>query len=185
MAIFAGLLQFSSNRLAQSFLDTNPFAVKAAAINLWIERLFVALAAAGVVIQAVVYVLGERLPEALYTWQSYAVVFGIAGAGTAGVLALIAILARRLAKRSWVPLVFEAQKGLFDSVAFAADHDGWLRNYWEASDTHEEWKKPLQNDDEVSRLIAQVEELFLGRIHKGSLADRVNRLRPTFYPGQG
>lgn len=178
MAIFAGLLQAGGPGLARSYHGHNPFTIKAAAINWYIEGVFVAIGLTGMFLQAGVYTFGDRIPDRSHSAAFYVWVFLSAVIGMTGVLFLARGAAAALAKKGWYPQLHETQSALYGKVVFAAEHDGLLEEF--SSDVELSAARRESNDRRVASYLEQLEELFLGKKRKGSLQERVARLKRVF-----
>lgn len=184
MAIFGGLWQAGGPKLAGSFYGENPFAIKAAAINYYIERIFVVVGLAGVGLQAAVYVFADELHDRLYTTSSYLAVFGGAFCFTVALLLGLRSLALARAKKTWLPILSPHQTNIYHDLVFAAEHDGLLSDYW-GDRTGMAPSRKMLNDDRVATNLEQLEELFLDGVQEGSLQERVQRLANSFPTAAG
>lgn len=178
MAIFAGLLQAGGPALARSYYGDNPFTIKAAAINRYIEGVFVVVGLMGVFLQTAVYAFGDRIPDRRHSAAFYVGVFLATFVAMLGVLFLARGLAAILARKAWYPQLREAQSALYRKVAFAAEHSGVLVQY--LSDVELPPAQRELNDQRILSSVEQLEELYLGKKGKGSVQDRVRRLRKFF-----
>lgn len=180
MAIFAGLVQAGGPKLTSSFYGENPFAIKAAAINYYLERVFVALGVAGIALQATVYILADRLPRAQYTTGSYVFVLFAALLATAGTLYLLRLVAHRWARRVWYPRLFPDQSAIYRRLVDAAANDGLLPGYGAPGREGVAQDRLELNDKIFQSELENLEELFLERRQQGSLRDRVHSLAKIF-----
>lgn len=180
MAIFAGLVQAGGPKLTSSFYGENPFSIKAAAINYYLERVFVALGVSGMSLQAIVYVFADRLPRSHYTTGSYVFVLVAALVVTSGALYLLRVVAHRRARRLWYPRLFPDQSAIYRKLVVAAENDGLHPGYGAPGRVGVAPDRLALNDKIVQSEIDNLEDLFLEHRQQGSLRDRVRGLAKIF-----
>jgi hypothetical protein len=180
--LFAVLTGYHVPELSKSYFGENPFAVKRDAIESVNNWVFALVTLGGLFLQVVAEIWGADLVTRAYTTSSY-VRFTVACIIVASVAVwLLAKAVRAIARPKWLPVVRRGQSELFRRADFVTAHDGWEEEHLREIDTIPEAKRPdyvKTNLQTARERVEQIEKLFDVE-PKGTIAERIQRLRPLF-----
>ena len=179
--LFAVLTKFNVPELSGTFWGHNPFMIKRDAIDTTMTWIFASLALFGLLAQVFAEIVGDALPDRLYTSSSY-VVFFIGGLVCTTLLVfLLGSIGKRLARRKWFPRIIESNTEGFRSIQSILANDGWREDQLAHKDSipdPENYRK--KNLEQASQRLAQIEKLLELSNVSDDLEPRIRRLRPYF-----
>lgn len=179
--LFAVLTKFKVPELNMMFLGENPYAVKRDIIDSTMTWVFTSLVLIGLLIQVFREILGQSMPERLYTTKFYLLFFAACFVLMSLSLFLLAGLGNWIAKKSWLPAIIESQKEIFHSSLFIVEHDGWREDQLHIKDklaNPEQYR--VTNLKTAEERISQIEKLLDLVKTSDDLHARTQQLKPFF-----
>lgn len=172
-----------SPQIAKAFWDHNPYVHKRDTIESKMTFFYTWVALAGFGLQGLSVILGGVLPERLYSWPTYTVLFSVGAALCWPLTKFVAQLALKKARSAWLPEVIKSQHQLFSRTCEIFGNDDLATdeaNALPADKSHYTQRKKA-NAQSVEQNLSQFEDLLeLEPLLNSGPSDRLARLKPYF-----
>ena len=178
-SLFIVVTETKSEEAHMTFVGANPFAIKDGIVNRTVTRIFAAFTFISFSIQGISTIIDVSLPQRLYDPSTYVIAFFLCVL----LMAMSATIAKRVARRKWLPKLVSMMTEAFEFIEFVVEHDGWQKGQFENQHEQRSPEKTKQrNLEQAEEMMGRLEKLL--EVKQLSAADdlkaRLQSIKPFF-----